>query len=41
VKIRIHRARQTLRSVLGENCEFYRGEDDVLRCDRKPTDESS
>jgi RNA polymerase sigma-70 factor (ECF subfamily) len=40
VKIRVHRARQTLRSVLGENCEFYRGEDDVLRCDRKPTDES-
>lgn len=36
VKIRVHRARQRLRTVLGENCEFHRNEDDVLRCDRKP-----
>jgi RNA polymerase sigma-70 factor (ECF subfamily) len=34
-KIRVHRARQMLREVLGENCEFYRSEEDALRCGRK------
>ena len=41
VKIRIHRARQELRDVLGENCEFYRSDDDVLQCGRKPWEVSS
>jgi RNA polymerase sigma-70 factor (ECF subfamily) len=35
VKIRIHRARQSLRTLLTEDCEFYYDERDVLRCDRK------
>jgi RNA polymerase sigma-70 factor (ECF subfamily) len=39
VKIRVHRARQRLRDVLGENCEFDRSEDDVLQCGRKPREE--
>lgn len=38
VKIRVHRARRQLRTLLAEHCDFDRGEDDVLRCDRKPTD---
>ena len=41
VKIRVHRARQELRDVLGENCEFYRSDDDVLQCGRKPWEVSS
>ncbi len=40
VKIRVHRARQELRDVLGENCEFYRSDDDVLQCGRKPWEAS-
>jgi RNA polymerase sigma-70 factor (ECF subfamily) len=39
-KIRVHRARQRLREVLGENCEFYRSEEDVLRCGRKLGEDS-
>ncbi len=39
-KIRVHRARQKLREVLGENCEFYRSEEDVLRCGRKLGEDS-
>ena len=35
VKIRIHRARQSLRTLLTEDCEFYYDERDVLRCDRR------
>jgi len=35
-KIRIHRARLRLRQVLERECVFYRDEDNVLRCDRKP-----
>ena len=35
-KIRIHRARRRLKQALNEECSFYRDEDNVLRCDRKP-----
>ena len=35
-KIRIHRARLRLRDALQRQCEFYRDDDNVLRCDRKP-----
>jgi RNA polymerase sigma-70 factor (ECF subfamily) len=35
-KIRIHRARRRLRDALEEECRFYRDDDDVFRCDRKP-----
>jgi RNA polymerase sigma-70 factor, ECF subfamily len=35
-KIRIHRARARLKDALAKQCEFYRDEDSVLRCDRKP-----
>lgn len=38
-KIRIHRARAKLREALNRECVFYRDEDDVLRCDRKPSQE--
>ena len=34
-KIRIHRARSRLRAALERRCDFYRGDDGVLRCDRK------
>ena len=34
-KIRIHRARARLRKALGQECVFYRDEENVLRCDRK------
>jgi RNA polymerase sigma-70 factor (ECF subfamily) len=36
-KIRIHRARKRLRDALGKECVFYRDENDVFRCDRKPS----
>lgn len=36
VKIRIHRARQRLKEALKKQCEFYRDETGVFRCDRKP-----
>jgi RNA polymerase sigma-70 factor (ECF subfamily) len=35
-KIRIHRARNRLRQALERECLFYRDDDNVLRCDRKP-----
>jgi RNA polymerase sigma-70 factor (ECF subfamily) len=35
-KIRIHRARLRLRKALERECVFYRDDDNVLRCDRKP-----
>lgn len=35
-KIRLHRARERLRTALGARCSFYHDEDAVLRCDRKP-----
>lgn len=34
-KIRIHRARARLKRALEQECEFYRDDDNVLRCDRK------
>ena len=34
-KIRIHRARDRLKQALARQCEFYRDEESVLRCDRK------
>jgi len=34
-KIRIHRARARLRKALEAECEFYRDDEDILRCDRK------
>lgn len=34
-KIRIHRARRRLKDALDEECRFYRGPDNVFRCDRK------
>ncbi len=34
-KIRIHRGRARLKAALSQQCQFYRGPDDVLRCDRK------
>lgn len=33
-KIRIHRARRRLAAALQQQCEFYRDDDDVFRCDR-------
>ncbi len=38
-KIRIHRARARLRKALQTECEFYRDESDVFRCERKPPDD--
>ncbi len=35
VKIRIHRARQRLRALLAQHCDFEYSEENVLRCDRK------
>jgi len=35
-KIRIHRSRARLKSALSNQCEFYRDDDNVFRCDRKP-----
>ncbi len=35
-KIRIHRGRRRLQQALNEECTFYRDEDNVFRCDRKP-----
>jgi RNA polymerase sigma-70 factor (ECF subfamily) len=34
-KIRIHRARARLREALQAECDFYRDDEDVFRCDRK------
>jgi RNA polymerase sigma-70 factor (ECF subfamily) len=35
-KIRIHRARRRLKDALEDECNFYRDQEDVFRCDRKP-----
>ena len=35
VKIRLHRARKKFRSVLADNCDFYRDTNDILSCLRK------
>jgi len=35
VKIRLHRARKKFRTVLAENCDFYRDTKDILSCLRK------
>lgn len=34
-KIRLHRARKAMRSLLNDGCEFYQTEQDTLGCDRK------
>jgi RNA polymerase sigma-70 factor, ECF subfamily len=34
-KIRIHRARGRFKDALAKQCEFYRDDESVLRCDRK------
>ena len=39
-KIRIHRARKRLRAALKDQCRFYHDRDQVLRCDRKGSDDS-
>jgi len=38
IKIRLHRARNKLRSTLASYCNFYRDKRNVLRCDRKGED---
>ena len=35
VKIRLHRARVSLKKRLNDGCSFYRNEEDILSCDRK------
>jgi RNA polymerase sigma-70 factor (ECF subfamily) len=40
-KIRIHRARARLRKALKDECNFYRDDEDVFRCDRKSPKEPS
>jgi len=37
VKIRLHRARVSLKELLNNDCNFYRNEEGILACDRKPT----
>ncbi len=39
VKIRLHRGRTRLRSTVGEHCELYRDERNVLSCRHKPRGE--
>lgn len=36
VKIRLHRARASLKKLLDEGCDFYHNEQETLACDRKP-----
>ncbi|CAB1055918.1 RNA polymerase sigma-54 factor RpoN [Olavius sp. associated proteobacterium Delta 1] len=36
VKVRLHRARASLKKVLDDGCDFYRNEAGTLACDRKP-----
>jgi RNA polymerase sigma-70 factor (ECF subfamily) len=40
IKIRLHRARKKLQSVLALNCDFYLDENNVLCCDRKQSHEN-
>ncbi|MFC1535307.1 RNA polymerase sigma factor, partial [Thermodesulfobacteriota bacterium] len=37
VKIRLHRARTKLKTALDGGCDFYYNEQNVLACDRKPS----
>ena len=37
VKIRLHRARAKLKVLLNNGCDFYHDEQNVLACDRKPS----
>jgi len=37
VKIRLHRARAKLKEALNDGCDFYHNEENVLVCDRKPS----
>lgn len=37
VKIRLHRARSKLKTTLNDACVFYHNEQNVLACDRKPS----
>jgi RNA polymerase sigma-70 factor (ECF subfamily) len=36
VKVRLHRARASLKKVLDDGCDFYQNEAGTLACDRKP-----
>ena len=36
VKVRLHRARASLKKVLDDGCDFYHNEAGTLACDRKP-----
>jgi RNA polymerase sigma-70 factor (ECF subfamily) len=36
VKIRLHRARTSLKKELGDGCSFYHNEEGTFACDRKP-----
>ncbi len=36
LKIRLHRARASLKKLLDEGCDFYHNEQATLACDRKP-----
>lgn len=36
VKVRLHRARASLKKELDDGCEFYQNEEGTLACDRKP-----
>lgn len=40
VKIRLHRARKKLQSILALNCTFYHDENNVLHCDKKTPDDN-
>ncbi len=40
VKIRLHRARASLKQSLEQGCDFYHDERSELACDRKPSTES-
>lgn len=36
-KIRIHRARKRLQDALNNQCSFYNDQENILRCERKPS----
>jgi len=36
-KIRIHRARKRLQDALGNQCSFYTDQENIFRCERKPS----
>jgi len=38
VKMRLHRSRAKLREALNDGCNFYHNEENVLACDRKPSE---